>query len=74
MAELRGIGAINAELQKLGVRLAGIAVDPPEKARGVVESQKLPFPILADTTRATLVAYDLVHKGAYPGGEDGAVP
>lgn len=74
IAELRGLGAVNSELQKMGVRLAAISVDPPDKSRGVVESQKLPYPILADTTHSTIAAYGLVHKDGYGSGNDIAIP
>jgi peroxiredoxin len=55
-------------------RLLAIAVDPPEKAKQVVDNNKLPFPILCDTDREVIEAYGLVHEGMGPGGGDIAIP
>jgi peroxiredoxin len=74
MAELRGLGEINAELEKRGGQLLAIAVDPPKDAANVVEKNNLPFPVLCDTERKVIQAYSLVHPGAGPGGSDVAMP
>ncbi len=74
MSELRGLGAVNAELKQRGGQVLAIAVDPPELARAVVEKQKLDFPILCDTEAEVIQAYGLVHSGAGPGGSDIAIP
>lgn len=73
MAELRGLGAINAELQQMGVRLVAISIDTPEESAGVVAKQKLPFSILSDREHKTISEYGLVH--GHGGGErDIAIP
>jgi peroxiredoxin len=51
-----------------------IAVDPPDKAREVVERNRLDFPILCDTEREVITDYGLVHRGGGPDGSDIAVP
>jgi peroxiredoxin len=40
----------------------------------VVDKLGLEFPILADTERLALLAFDVVHAGAGPGGSDIARP
>ncbi len=45
-------------------------VDPVEQNAKVVQELKLSFPILADTDRRVLDAYDLRHDGGSP---DGAI-
>ena len=74
MAELRGLGEISAALKEQGGRLLGVAVDPPEKARQVVERNRLDFSILCDTQRRVIGEYGLVHEGGGPDGTDIAVP
>lgn len=54
--------------------MLAISVDPPEKSRAVVEKHELGFPILADTERAVIAAYGVVHKGGGPQGTDIALP
>jgi peroxiredoxin len=73
-AELRGLGAINDELSRLGVKLVGVSVDPPETSRAVVRRHRLPFPILADTQRSLIRELGLLHVGGGPGGSDIALP
>ena len=73
MSELRGLGAVNDELKKLGGTVAAVSVDAAEDSRRVVERNKLPFPILCDTSGAIIRAYGLVHKDGGPTG-DVAIP
>jgi peroxiredoxin len=42
--------------------------------RRLVEGLGLGFPVLSDSSRATIAAYGLVHRGAGPGGADIARP
>ncbi|HUU82423.1 MAG TPA: redoxin domain-containing protein [Phycisphaerae bacterium] len=74
MAELRGLGEVNTELKEQGGRLLAIAVDPPERARQVVEGNGLEFSILCDTERRVIGDYGLVHAGGGPEGTDIALP
>ena len=74
MAELRGLGEVNAELKRRGGRLWAISVDSPRKSREVVNRNKLEFPILADIDRKVIAAFGLVHEGAGPHGRDIALP
>ncbi len=74
LSELRGLGAITADLQALGVRTLAISVDPPAQSRRVVERQHLPFPILADEQRQVIRALGLLHAGGAPNGDDIALP
>lgn len=74
MAELRGLGEISTALKEQGGRLLAIAVDPPEKARQVVERNRLDFSVLCDTERQVIGEYGLVHEGGGPDGTDIAVP
>lgn len=74
MSELRGLGEISAALQEQGGRLLAIAVDPPEKARQVVEDNGLDFSVLCDTERKVIGDYGLVHKGGGPNKTDIALP
>jgi len=65
---------VHAELTRRGGRLLAVAVDPPDKARGVVERNHLEFPLLCDTDREVIRAYGLVHAGMGPEGGDIAIP
>jgi peroxiredoxin len=49
-------------------------VDQPAQARRVVKQNRLDFAILCDTDRSVINAFDLVQKGAGPGGTDIALP
>lgn len=73
-AELRGLGAINDELEALGVRVVAVSVDPPTRSAEVVRRGRLPFPILADEEGRMIRAMGLLHKGGGPGGGDIAIP
>ena len=74
MSELRGLGEVNAELQRVGGRLFAIAVDQPAQARRVVQRNNLDFAILADTDRSVIKAYGVLHEGAGPGNLGIALP
>jgi peroxiredoxin len=63
-----------SDLSDLGVHVAAVCVDPPEKSKPVVENNKLTFPILADKRLELIRALDLEHKGGGPGGTDIAMP
>lgn len=73
-SELRGLGAIEEELETLGVRLLGVSVDAQHDARRLVVRERLNFPILCDTERKVIGAYGLVHKGGGLDGSDIAIP
>lgn len=72
--ELRGLGDVHQELRKRGGTVLAISVDPPDKARTVVENNKLAFPILCDESREVTKAYGLLHPGGSPDGKDVPVP
>lgn len=74
MAELRGLGAIQAELQKMGVRMIAVSVDSPAESAKVISRNKLPFPILSDANRTVIREYGLVHTGGGPGASEIAIP
>jgi peroxiredoxin len=73
-SELRGLGAVSEELAARGGVLLAVSVDTPEESRALAQAEKLPFRILADTTRDVLRRYGLLHAGGGPGGADIAVP
>ena len=54
--------------------MLAIAVDPPRRARRVVETSRLAFPILCDTEREAIRKYGVVHKGGGPRNSDIALP
>lgn len=54
--------------------MLAISVDPPELSRAVVEEEGLAFAILADTDRALIRSYGLVHAGGGLDGGDIALP
>ena len=74
MSELRGLGEVNAELQRQGGRLLAVAVDQPAQARRVVQRNNLDFAILCDTDRSIAQAYGVLHQDAGPGGLGIALP
>jgi peroxiredoxin len=73
-AELRGLGAINEDLAKLGVKLVAVSVDPPRRSRDVVQRGRLPFPILADEQRSVTSSLGLLHQGGGVDRSDIALP
>lgn len=74
LAELRGLGAVYEDLERLGVRLVAVSVDPPRQSRDVVRRGQLPFSILSDEQRTVTRALGLVHRGGGPDGSDIALP
>jgi peroxiredoxin len=58
------------ELRTAGVKLAAISVDDPSRADAMRRDLKLPFPVLCDTKREVIRAWDLVNAAegdiAYP--------
>ncbi len=74
MAELRGLGEVQAELTRRGGRVWAVAVDPPELASKVADKIGLGFDVLCDTDRKIINAFGLVHQGGGLDGGDVAVP
>jgi peroxiredoxin len=56
------------ELERQGTQVLAVVVDPVEQNAKVVEQLGLSFPILADTQRRVVDAYDLRHDAGPPGG------
>jgi peroxiredoxin len=57
-----------------GIRVVAISVDPPEISKRHCEKMGFTFPILSDVKAEVVRRYDLLHKGAGPGGTDIARP
>ena len=57
-----------------GGRLLAISTDELDDARRLIESEKLPFPVLSAADLPTLDDYGLAHPGGGPNGETIAVP
>lgn len=74
MSELRGLGAVQDEMRRIGGRLLTITVDTPEQSAKVVNRQLLNFPILSDADRKIILTYGVVHAGGGPDGGDVAIP
>jgi peroxiredoxin len=62
------------EFDRRGLRLAAVSVDPPETNRPHRQKLGLTFPLLSDTTREAIKAYNLLHPGGGPGGSDISLP
>ncbi len=74
MSELRGLGAINDELEKVGGQVLALSVDAPDRSkRDVVRKHKLEFDVLSDPDREVITRYGLMHTDAGMSG-DIAVP
>lgn len=59
----------------MGASLVAISVDPVEENRKLTRKFAFGFPILADTERAALRAFGVVHAGSHPfDGSDMARP
>jgi peroxiredoxin len=59
----------------VGASLVAISVDPVEENRKLTRKFDFGFPILADTERAALRAFGVVHPGSHPfDGSDMARP
>ena len=74
MSELRGLGVVSDEMQKAGGRLIGLAVDPPEKSRGVIERNNLNYSILSDPGAAVIRQFGVLHERGGERGQDIAIP
>ena len=60
-----------AELTSLGLGLAAVSVDAPERSLALTAQLQLPFPLLSDTGREVVQAYGLFNRSekggiAYP--------
>jgi len=73
-SELRGLGEKLPELEKLGVNLLALSVDPPREAKRMVDRLNLEFPVLCDTQREIIKAYGLVHERGGLDGSDIPIP
>jgi peroxiredoxin len=73
-SELRGLGAVHARLAEKGGGVLAISVDPPAKAKRVVEANKLPFLILCDESRDATDLFGVLHRGGGPEGQDIPLP
>ncbi|UCG34547.1 MAG: redoxin domain-containing protein [Phycisphaerales bacterium] len=73
MTELRGLGEIQAALQKAGGTVLGISSDPVDKAREVHDAQKLSFPLLSDSDVEAITAFGVLHEKG-PRGRPIAIP
>jgi peroxiredoxin len=65
---------VDPALRAKGGRLLAISVDPPELSSEVIEEDRLPFPIIADTDGAVIRTYGLMHAAGGLHGEDIAIP
>ena len=64
-------------MQKLaarGIRVAAVSVDSPEMNHRQSQRLGYTFPLLSDPTAEVIRRYDLLHRGAGPGGADIARP
>jgi peroxiredoxin len=74
LAELRGLGEVAKELESRGGQIFAVSVDKEEDSAGVVNQNKLPFPILSDKNSELISILGIVHKGGGPDGGDIAYP
>ena len=63
-----------SKIRSLGGEVIGISVDTPEQNKQLIETAKLEFPILSDTSGDAMDAYGLRHPGASMYGGDVARP
>jgi peroxiredoxin len=61
-------------LAERGGGVLAISVDPPANAKRVVETNKLPFPILCDESRDATDKFGVLHKRGGPQGQDIPLP
>jgi peroxiredoxin len=52
----------NPELERLGYKLASLAVDPPARAQRLRAMLELPFPILCDVERTAVQSWGLYNR------------
>jgi hypothetical protein len=50
------------ELTSLGLGLAAVSVDAPERSRALIAQLGLPFPLLCDQSREVVQAYGLLNR------------
>lgn len=58
------------EFETAGIAVVGISVDAPEDLKPFKERLQLTFPLLSDSARSVIQAYDVYHDSnniAYPG-------
>lgn len=75
--EAKGFAEIAPELERAGVSLVGVSVDPASAQRSFAERCRLPFPLIADADRAVarsfgvLGAFGVARRVTYLVGADG---
>jgi len=55
------------DLQKSGLAIVAISVDPPEASRRLKEELHLPFPLLSDVDGRVIALYALTHSAGNDG-------
>lgn len=74
VSELKGLSGISEEMQRLGVRIVAVSVDPQRSAQQAAARLDLKFPLLSDAMRSAITSYGVVHRGGGPNNEDIAIP
>lgn len=74
VSELKGLGMIEDDLKRAGVKIVAVSVDEPSHSRQAAERLDLMFPLLSDQESTVIDAYGLVHPGGGPGGVDTTIP
>lgn len=74
MAELRGLGDVNAAIKQKNGSLFALSVDPPEQNKDVIDQNALAFSILSDRDRTFINQLGLVHPKGGPGDSSIAIP
>lgn len=74
MTELRGLGAIHAQVRQAGGQLLLVSRDAATDSQRVVKNLALPFEILVDADMSTIRAYGVLHAKGGPDGGDVALP
>jgi peroxiredoxin len=62
------------DIRAAGADVVAVSVDPPDRARQVVDRLALEFPVLSDADRSAIAAYGVVHAAGGVGGDDIARP
>jgi peroxiredoxin len=63
-----------SEFNARGIRVVAISVDPPDVSKQHCQKMGFTFPVLCDVKAEVARRYDLLHRGAGPGGSDVARP
>ena len=71
---MRGFQKHLAEFNSRGVRVVAISVDPPQVNREHCQKVGYTYTFLSDPKAEVIRRYDLLHRGAGPGGKDIARP